>query len=72
MERRPSDECENCFWWYEDAFLCLECCNNPKANKRQARKEKGPLTRGDKVRVLVMVVVLFMTLATAFLNLLAE
>jgi hypothetical protein len=72
MEQRPSAEHEDCFWGDEDAFLCRGCCNNPQADTRQPSEEKEPLTGEDKIRVLVMGVVLFMTFATAFLNLLAE
>ena len=48
MEQRASEECEDCFWWYEDAFLCLECRNNPKADEGQPSQAKGPLTHGEK------------------------
>lgn len=71
MEQRPSAECDECFWWYEDAFLCPECRNNPKADERQPSEEKDPLTRDDKIGVFVTLVILFMTFATALLNLLA-
>ena len=42
MEHRLSEECEDCFWWYEDDSFCLECRNNPKANEGQLSEEKGP------------------------------
>jgi hypothetical protein len=41
MEQRPSEECKDCFWWYEDASLCLECRDNPKANGREPGAEKA-------------------------------
>jgi hypothetical protein len=41
-KQRPSEECEDCFWWHEDASLCRECRNNPKANEKQPSEEKGP------------------------------
>ena len=72
MKQRPSAEHEDCFWGDEDTFLCRGCCKNPQADKRQPSEEKEPLTGDDKIRVLVMTVILFMTFATAFLNLLAE
>jgi hypothetical protein len=48
MKQRPSEECEDCFWWYEDASLCRECHNNPKANEGQPSEEKRALTHGEK------------------------
>jgi len=47
-KQRPSEECEDCFWWYEDASLCRECRNNPDANERQPSEKKGVLTHGEK------------------------
>jgi len=40
MEHRPSEECEDCFWWKEDPFLCLGCPNNPEAGERKASSER--------------------------------
>jgi hypothetical protein len=28
MELRPSENCEHCFWWYEDPFLRKGCATN--------------------------------------------
>ena len=72
MKQRPSAEHENCSWGDEEAFVCRGCCNNPQADKNQPSEQKEPLTGEDKIRVFVMGVILFMTFATAFLNLLAE
>jgi hypothetical protein len=36
MEQRPSEECGDCFWWYEDPLLCRGCPNNP--DTKESRK----------------------------------
>jgi hypothetical protein len=72
MERRPTEECEDCFWWYEDASLCLKCRDNPKANGRKPGEAKGAVTHGEKMRDFAMVAILLMTIAIAFMNLFAE
>ena len=48
MQHRPSEECGNCFWWYEDDSLCLECRNNPKGNEGRRREQKGPSTSDEE------------------------
>ena len=30
MERRPSEQCEDCIWWHEEPLLCKGCPNNPE------------------------------------------
>jgi hypothetical protein len=72
MEQRPNEECEDCFWWYEDASLCLKCRDNPKANGREPSEEKGELIHGEKIRHFAMAAILLTTIAIAFMNLLAE
>jgi hypothetical protein len=72
MEQRPSEKCEGCFWWYEDASLCLECRDNLKANEREPREKKGVFTHGEKIRDFAMVAILLMTIAIVFMNLFAE
>ncbi len=72
MEQRPSAECEGCFWWYEDASLCAECRDNPKAHGRKPGEKKGVFTHGEKIRDFAMVAILLMTIAIAFMNLFAE
>jgi hypothetical protein len=34
MEERPSEKCEDCFWWQEDPFLCAACPNKPTTEER--------------------------------------
>jgi hypothetical protein len=29
MQRKPSEKCEDCIYWYEDPYLCHGCPNNP-------------------------------------------
>jgi hypothetical protein len=35
MKHRPSDSCEDCFWWHEDPVLCEGCPNNPETEDRR-------------------------------------
>jgi hypothetical protein len=42
MTHRPSDKCDDCFWWYEDHVLCLGCANNPETKEsKDAEKQPG-------------------------------
>jgi hypothetical protein len=39
MTHRPSEKCDDCFWWYEDRVLCLGCPNNPETKKSKVEKK---------------------------------
>jgi uncharacterized protein involved in cysteine biosynthesis len=72
MEQRPNEECEDCFWWYEDASLCLECRDNPKAHGREPSEKKKAFTHGEKIRDFAMATILLTTIAIPFMNLFPE
>jgi len=35
MTHRPSEKCDDCFWWYEDQLLCVGCANNPETDEKR-------------------------------------
>ena len=43
MEQRPSENCEDCFWWYEDSLLCEGCPNNPRTEIKSKDRAVGML-----------------------------
>jgi hypothetical protein len=35
MEKRPSEKCGDCVWWYEEPILCEGCPNNPETETKK-------------------------------------
>jgi hypothetical protein len=41
MKHKPSERCEDCFWWHEDPVLCEGCPNNPETEERRKTDLEG-------------------------------
>jgi hypothetical protein len=53
MKEKPSEWCDDCFWWREDPSLCAGCPNNTKTQERTKShldEILGMLRRGVTLR----------------------